>query len=266
MQVSRAILLTMILCLSACNRANSSNVLPTVAQADAVATSLVLTEKAPPAGFDTVSFPRIDDNLTALSGWRYEMVFGFTGVYARTSRETSTSTQATVSYDQVGSARRVVATIDNNLEEASDPVNYEGVRLGPSAFLVRNGICRANAENDAQVLADLSAGDLLGGVQTAHVLPRIETINGTQVWKYDFNYEDMRLPNLRLADDGRVLEMNGELWVSPEYNVVIRYYANLKVENVFLFDQTLPLSGDIILRYDLLDIGIVPNISIPNGC
>lgn len=266
MQDLRRWLLLICLFLSACNQSNSGNVLPTLAQADAVATGLVLTENAPPAGFDLVSFPRIDDNLTALSGWRYEMVFAFNGVYARTPRETATSTEATVTYNQLGSERRVVATIDNDLEKATDPISYEGVRLGPDVFLVRNGSCLANAENDAQALADLSAGDLLGGVQVARVLPRIERINGTEVWKYDFSYDDIRLANLKLAEDGRVLEMSGELWISPQYDAVIRYYVNLKVENILLFEQTLPLTGEIILRYDLFDIGIVPNISVPFGC
>jgi hypothetical protein len=265
MQVLRAWLLIIILCLSACNQARSSNVLPTVAQADAVATSLLLTEKAPPAGFDVVSFPAIDNNLNALAGWRYEMVFAFNGVYARTPRETATSTEAMVTYNQVGSERRVVATIENDLEGENDPVQYEGVRLGPDVFLLRDGICLPNASNAAQ-LADLSAGDLLGGIQEAGVLPRIERINGTEVWQYDFKYEDMLLPNLKLAEDGRVLEMKGELWVSPQNKAVIRYYVNLEVENVFLLEQNLPVTGEIIMRYDLYDIGIAPNISVPFGC
>lgn len=259
-------LVAILFILSACNPDNTPQVLPTAALPDAVATGLVRTERAPPAGFDVVSFPRIDDNLTDISGWRYEMVFTFNGVFARTPRETASSTKAMVTYNQVGSARRVVATLDNDLEGESEPIQYEGVRLGPDVFLLRDGVCSSNMNTTTRTLADLSAGDLLGGVEDARVLPRIERINGAEVWQYDFSYEDMVLPNLRLAEDGRVLEMRGELWISPEHNTVIRYYANLKVENAFIFEQTLPITGDIIIQYDLYDIDVVPNISVPYGC
>lgn len=256
----------MLLALSGCNRNNSLEALPTLAEPNAIATGLVLTEKAPPQGFDTVSFPHIDDNLEALSGWRYEMVFGFNGVYSRTSREATSSTKATVTYNQLGSARRVVATIDDDLEEASDPTVFEGVRLGPDAFLLRDSICLPNADADAQLLADLNAGELLGGVQQASVAPHIERINGEEVWQYNLNFDQIIVPNVTLTEESRVLEMRGELWVAPKYNAVVRYYINLQVENVLILGQTLPVTGEIIIRYDLYDIGIVPNISVPFGC
>ncbi len=59
-----------ILILSGCNQAASPDVLPTLANPEAIATGLVLTENAPPPGFESVSFPSIDANLTDLSGWR----------------------------------------------------------------------------------------------------------------------------------------------------------------------------------------------------
>lgn len=259
-------ILLILLSLSACNRSDTPEMLPTVAQPDAVATSFVLTENAPPTGFDTVSFPKIDANLERLSGWRYEMVFGFDGVYARTPRETVSSTEASVTYNQVGSERRVVATIDNDLEGESEPIIFEGVRLGPDVFLLRDGICLPNASEAAEFVADLSAGDVLGGVKEATTAARIERINGEEVWLYDFNYEQIELPNVTFPDESRVLQMTGELWIAPQYNAVVRYYATLEVENVLIFEETLPVTGTIIIRYDLYDVGVVPNISEPFGC
>lgn len=263
---TRVLLALLVLFALAACQPQDPEALPTLAQPEALATANLLTENAPPPGFSEVAFPRIDDNLTRLSGWRYEMIFSFTGVFARTPRETALSTRATVTYDQVGSARRVVASIDNDLESPGDPVESEGVRLGPDTFLVREGTCLSNAGSDAQLLADLSAGDLLGGVQQATTAAEIAVINGEQAWRYDFQLEDLRLPNIQLIEDSRILELRHDLWVAPEHNVVVRFYVTMEVENVILLQGTLPVSGTVILRYDLFDIGVVPNITVPFGC
>jgi hypothetical protein len=257
--------LIFLLILAGCNR-NTNEVLPTVAEPSALATALILTEFAPPVGYETISLPNIDANVEHLSGWRAEMLFSFNGLYSRTSRTAAASTQASVYYDQVGTARRVLATVDTDLEEASDPIQYEGVRLGPDVFLVRSERCVRASEEDASLLADLSAGALIGGIQNAQVEPRIETINGERVWLYRFRAEDLVMPNLRLPADSRILSMTGELWFSPTRDAVIRFYVTLQVENALLFNQTLPVSGEVLLRYDLFEIGTVPNITQPNGC
>ncbi len=250
--------------LSACTA--DDNPLPTLARPDQLPTDIALTENAPPAGFDSVSFPRIDDNLRALPGWRYEMTLRFDGVFARTPRETHLLTQADVRYNQVASARRVVATVDNDLQGEGDPVQYEAVRLGPDAFLVRDEGCLSNAAQDARLAADLSAGELLGGVQQAETAAQKAVINSEEVWRYAFDERDMVLPNVTFGDGSRILSMTGELWVAPQHNAVVRYYVNLEVENITLLDSALPVSGTLLLRYDLYDVGDVPNISVPFGC
>lgn len=254
-----------ILIIAGCNQTANSDVLPTLAHPDAIGTAIVLTENAPPSGFDTVSFPSIDDNLKDLSGWRYEMFFSFEGVFARTPRETGASTQANVSYNQVSSAQRVQATIDVDLEDTSDPILFEGVRHGLDTFLVRDERCTSNTP-ESELLADLSAGSILGGVQEAVSAVRPEQVNGEDVWLYNFLVEDMILPNVSLSESGRILSMIGELWVAPEHNVVMRYNVTLEVENATIFDGSLPVSGTISMQYNLFDIGVVPNISVPNGC
>ncbi len=251
---------------SACGQDAEPQPLPTRADPAAVATSLVLTENAPPEGFATVSFPRIDANLGNLSGWRAEMIFAFNGVFARTTREAAVQTRATVTYNQIGSARRVIAEIDNDLEAPGDAVRSEGVRLGPDVFLVRDGNCILNAAEDAELLADLSAGDLLGGVQRASSAAEIATINGERVWRYDFTEENLLLPNVGFREDSVILELRRELWVAPEHNAVIRFYVTMEVENVSIFGSTLPVSGTVLLRYDLHEIGSLPNITVPFGC
>jgi len=251
--------------LAACQQ-QPPQVIPTRAQPEAVATSIHLTENAPPPGFDTVSFPRIDGNTEALSGWRYEMIFAFNGVFARTPRETAVQTSATITYNQVGTARRVIAQIDNDLEAPGDPLQLEAVRRGEEVYLVREGNCILNATEDAQLLADLSAGDLLGGVQRATTAAEIATINGEQVWRYDFTMDNLLLPNVGFREDTVILDLRQELWVSPEHNAVVRFYVTMEAENITVFGSTLPVSGAVLLRYDLHEIGTMPNISIPFGC
>ena len=90
-------------------------------------------------------------------------------------------------------------------------------------------------------------------------------INGQEVWEYRVEPDSLNLPSIRLDENG-TLKATGELWVAPEYNVVIRFYVNLDVENAFIFDRQLPVSGQVLLRYDLFDIGDVPNITVPFGC
>lgn len=260
--------LCMLVCaliLTSCQEAPDMDALPTLADPVSLATAIVLTENAPPAGYETVSFPRVDDNTQALAGWRAEMFFQLEGVFARTTRQTSASTNATITYDQVGSARRVIATRDLNLAEDAEPLALEAVRLGEDSFLVREGRCASNVP-DGDLLADLSAGDLLGGVSLATSAAQRETINGEEVWLYRFLPEDLVLPNITFGEDARLLSAQGDLWVAPEHNVVVRFNLTLVVENTTIFDQDLPISGTISMQYDLYDIGTVPNLSIPNGC
>jgi len=265
--IKRIVLIILLFSLAACqNPADEDLAIPTLANIDSLATAIVLTENAPPTGFSTVSFPRIDDNLVALSGWRYEMTFAFDGVFARTPRTAVTSTHASVTYNQLGSARRVVAQIDDDIESQTDPISLEGVRLGPDAFLVREDVCLDNAGSDAAVLADLSAGDILGGVTNATTIAEIATINGVQVWRYMIEPDAVILPGVTFTDDSTILELRSDLWVSPEHNAVVRYYVTMEVENVLLIQSQLPVSGTIILRYDLYDVGVVPNINVPFGC
>jgi hypothetical protein len=240
-------------------------VLPTPMSLEAMGTAIALTQNAPPAAFATIAFPRIDANLNLLSGWRAELQFTFEGVYARTTRPAATRTTAEIQFHQVASARRVVATLDNDLTEPNEPVMFEAVRLGPDVFVVQDGACSRGGENVA-LAADLNAGALLGGVASASWAGQRATINGEDVWAYTLDARNLTLPNVQLTAESRILNQTGELWVAPARNAVIRYYLVLEVENVLLFDNPLPLSGTLRLRYDVYEIGVLPNLNVPFGC
>jgi hypothetical protein len=257
----------MLLCLAACDpRPLTVPELPTLASIDAAATALVQTQNAPPEGFAAVSFPRIDQTLPRLAGWRYEALLEFQGTYARTSRPVSARADVQASYDQVGSARRVQANLETDLDTETLPIAYEGVRLGPDVFLVRGAQCERAETPEAKAAVELGVGDLLGGIKTATSLGEKAVINNAQVWRYELTPDALDLPVVGRSDDSRFANLRGELWVAPDSNAIMRYYLTMDVENVTLFASPLPVTGTLTLQYDLYDVGRVPNISVPFGC
>lgn len=259
----------LLLLLAACNgrRGQTLEDLPTQASFDAVATAQFLTQNAPPPELgQTVSFPEVDQGLNELSGWHYVVHLEFEGLFARTPRETTAEANAEVWFNQVASSRRVLVETSGELLGREEDAAYEAVRLGPDAFLLRDNVCLSNSGEDAQIAANLSAGTLVGGVQTATSASKRATMNGLPAWQYTFDQAALNLPAIRVAEGGTVTLESGELWVTPEHQVVVRFYVNLDVENAYIFDRTLPVTGKVIIRYDLYDIGVVPNITVPFGC
>jgi hypothetical protein len=256
----------LILVLAACSgqRGQQLSDIPTLASPNESATAQFMTENAPPPGYrESIQFPEIDSTLPNLDGWRYVVTLEFNGIFARTPRETSATARAEVWFNQLASSRRVMVETSGELIGQEEDNTFEAVRLGPDAFLVRDNTCNTGA--DAETAADLRAGLLVGGVRNATPTGIRATLNGEEAWQYRFVTEDLNLPSIRLDDDG-TLSASGEIWVAPEHDTVVRFYVNLDVENAFIFDRQLPVSGQVIVRYDLYDIDIVPNITIPFGC
>jgi hypothetical protein len=257
-----------LLALTACQPRQPPQI-PTQAPAiSVIATQDAATRNAPPAGFrHPVSFPQIDANLAALESWQIEAVLQFTGVFSNTTRRAEALTQLQVWYEQLNVSRRVVLNAAGVLVGQEDErVTREGVRLGPDTYLVIENTCRAG--EDAAELADLEAGTVIGGVSEAvpSGLPS-QVINGLESWRYLFEVDDLALLNVNLSAEGaRVVSMSGELWLAPEYNVIVRFYLTMNVESVLLFDNAAPVTGELIIRYDLSNVGVPPNITQPFGC
>jgi len=225
-----------------------------------------MTREAPPTGFDTVAFERIDANTERLGGFRATASLSFEGVFARTPRTTNALSEAEIFDNPVTNARRVIASLANNLTPDIPSLNYEAVRLGEDVFLVRDGVCVQNAPDDAKLAVELSAGTLLGGIKNATTAYQRATVNSEIVWRYAFIPDDLVLPNVGFGADSQILGMTGELWVSPTLNAVVRYYLTLEVENITLFGGNLPVSGTLFLRYELYEAGTPVNLSVPFGC
>jgi len=266
------LILCCLLVLTACReRGLTLDDLPTPITPSARGTEIVLTANAPPPNFGTVSFPQIDNRLLQLSGWHYVVDMEFDGVFSQVDRRVSGRVTADVYYNQIASARRVVVKTEGDLLGLEEPEQYEAVQLGPDSFLVENGACLSNADDSADVAVRVGAGSLVGGVNSALASGQPQQrINDQDVWQYTLNFDQLNLPQLTLTADSKVLAFNGELWVAPEHDAVIRYYMTIDVENALVFtnvlDTALPVTGRLIVRYDMLDIGTLHNISVPFGC
>ncbi len=262
-------LLVLMLLVTACTtqRGLQPADIPTRASLDGLSTAAPLTENAPPAAFAGMQtgFTNVDNGLVDLPGWRYVVQLDFDGVFADTPREANASARAEVSFNQLGSARRVLVSTSGELLGQSEDTSFEAVRLGPDNFLVQNGAC-STASNAAETAAGLSAGTLMGGVTRAEPGGRRATINGEDVYLYTFAQADLLLPSIRIGDNGSVNMTGGELWISPTRKAVVRFYLNLDVTNVVIFDRQLPVSGQVRMRYDLYDVGSEFNITTPFGC
>jgi hypothetical protein len=244
--------------------------LPTrIPSVEELATHEVLTANAPPPGFrDTVSFAEIDADMHLLPNWHSEALMRFEGVFSGTSRPVDITTRADIWYNQISQHRRVVIEGGGALLGQDESTRMEGVRLGEDTFLIRENSCLDNAGEQAATVADLRVFTIIGGVVDAVPGGVRAIVNGEEVWRYDFTADDLRLEPVMSTENGRVELVSGELWVAPARDAVIRYYANLEVENVVLtlVDNALPVSGRLIIRYDVYDIGTDPNITRPFGC
>jgi hypothetical protein len=264
-------LILSILLLAACQGQRgqvAENVVPTLASVEELATTLPLTQNAPPAPYnDAVTrFSLVDNGLNELAGYHYVVQLEFNGVFSRTPRETQASARSEVWFNQFGSARRVLFTTSGDLIGQEEDAAYEAVQLGPDAFLVQENTCRGSGSAAAETAVELSAGGLVGGVNRAVPAGGHAVINSEDAYTYNFAAEDLNLPPVRLGDDGSQRVTSAELWISPAQNAVVRYYVNLRLENAVIFNSQLPVTGDLIIRYDAFELGTAFNITVPFGC
>lgn len=238
---------------------------PTPLDVDSLGTAIVLTENAPPPGLETVTFDAVDGGLEALQGYRYTLEVRFEGMVDSDLTPTTGTIQAEVWWDGLAPARRVRLKAAG-AAFASDPRELEAVRIVDDYYLVdQNGRCSASLQEAARGVADLEAGTLIGGVTGAEYSQTRATLNGLDAYRYRVTPANATLPPIELLEGGG-LELDGELWVNPQSGVVVRYYANVTLSHVTLFESEVPVSGDLFIRYDVFDLDVVPNISIPFGC
>jgi len=262
--------LCLMISLTACSeRGRTLDDLPTpITDLNAYATALVMTQNAPPERFrEAIRYPRLDDGLADLSGWRGVVSLDFDGVFSGTSRPARGHVSAEIYYNELARARRVLLTTEGELLTSGQSARLEAVRIGRDTYQVTERACAVTTDSASAAVADLGVGALIGGVREARPTGEKQRINGVDVWRYAFLQEALDVsPSVQAVDGTRVNVLGGELWFSPEHEAVVRFYLTLDVENARVFGSQVTVTGLVVMRYDLFDIGIAPNISVPFGC
>lgn len=268
-------LLTVLTVITACGtRGALPQDLPTqITDLEALATHQIMTQNAPPPLYRSgVKLPRIDQGTDALSNWHALVYLEFNGFFAGTSRQTSASSQAEIWFNLIGNRRRVVWDVKGELlvppSTVSNTQRLEGVRIGQDVFVVQDDTCTPVDPDTtaAAAIADLSAGDMIGGVREALPDGRKAVVNAAEVWRFNFLQDSLVLPSVLPRDGGQITMLGSELWFAPEHHTAVRFYVTLDVENVTVFGSNLPVTGQVVMRYDLYEIGQEVNITIPFGC
>ena len=247
---------------------NEEVVVPTLATLTDLQTAIYLTQVAPPPGFATVSFPGIDDNLRTAVYSHVVITVNFDGAYSEPTPDDPTNIQSTMRVeiwnDDFNVARQVRIEFLGNVF-SGDASNLDVVRLSNNFYMLNpNGVCITDPAKIRDI-ATLQGGQLLGGVNLAQPTGRPdELINGYKSWQYGFTPSQMNYPSIQTTNAIDIL--TGELWVAPEYNIVTRYKVEMNVYQATLLFGNRPVTGRIVFQYDVDQIGIAPNISVPNGC
>lgn len=263
------ILLGIVGLLAGCRTDTSTDPLPTpITDLDAAATAIVLTQNAPPQPYrERLRLEPFEAGLERLEGWKYTVSAEFTGNFTGTSRIAEGRTVAEVFYHQRTSARRVKLNAAGNLlAQDGQPIETEAVKIGADVYLRAANGCSIVTDTDAAAVVNVGVGQLIGGVSEAVPTGDKGVINGETVYRYAFLQDALRLAVMQPRDGGRISLMSQELWFSADKGALIRLYLTFDVENVSIFGSQLPVTGQVILRYDLTDLGLDPNINVPFGC
>jgi hypothetical protein len=270
----RSVITAMVLVMgiAGCTASEPETPLPTLIDLTQLPTSRFLTENAPPAGWGSLELEPINRFLADHhQSWTYTVSGSFVGTFDADGQPAEGHFEAVVQVNELGQSQRVVLTADGSafLNEAS--LKLEGVRFSNDYYVVDiNGRCSKNEESGSAI-ADLSAGQLIGGVSRAIPTGHRQEIEGIPAWQYTFAPTDARLPAIHRTPDSYVA-LAADLWIAPDLNAVLQYEVTATVQKVYILwaDQTASstVSGTLYLRYDLSipDLDVVPNISIPHGC
>jgi hypothetical protein len=266
------IALLIVIASAGCTSPQSDTPLPTKVDLTQLPTVRFLTENAPPAGWGTLALDPINRLLSEHhQTWTYTVKGSFEGTFDTSGEPASGQFEADVQVNNLGQAQRVVLTAEGNAFLPGDMLQLEGVRFSNDYYLVDvNGRCTKNEESGSAV-ADLSAGDLIGGVGRAVPTGHQQVMQDAQAWQYTFAPMDARLPAIHRLPDSYVA-LAADLWIAPELNAVLQYQLTATVGGVYILwaDQATssPVSGTLFLQYDLngQQLDVTPNISIPHGC
>jgi hypothetical protein len=261
---TRILLFTLLLwMLAACDSLKQEKTVATQASFEDAATAVVLTALAPPSGFEKLNLPDIDRQINQLPTSRVVIMVSFNGKYD----DTDQIAEGKLYLEAFNNQQAVSRLLDLQFEGdvfSGGASNLQAVRVSNSYYMINpNGVC---IKDEAQIsdIANLRAGQLLGGVTEAGPTGQRMMVNGLQSWQYGFAPEAIVPPQLQTSAELDFL--TGEIWFAPEYQIVVRYLVEMNVQAATLLFGNRPVSGRLRYEYNVYDINAPQNISVPNGC
>jgi len=244
--------------------------LPTLSSVPMEQTAIVLTQAAPPPGFQgAVAYPVLDAKLKKLPAWRGSLLLTFDGVDATLKQPTAARITVDIFSDELRSARRVLFSASGPAFGVTQEREIEAVRLANDYYwaLKVPAACAIVTDDSARKrVADLTAGAFVGGVKRAVPTGARDQINGQAAWEYAFAPDDLDLTLIHTDNVGKFSIAAGSLWVAPALDAVVRYTLTINVTDVRLLEGDLPVIGQLRIVYDLKEVGAAYNISVPFGC
>ena len=260
----------MMILLAACNGQSSDSVhVPTRANAEGIQTAIVKTQNAPPPGFDTISYNPIDANRETIPGWHFEVAVNFEGQYTNSGITANGVLVMNVWENSIERTRRVTLNFEGEVLSGG-VTQVEAVRSGNDYYLIdASGVCTKNTQAASEI-ANLTAGDIVGGVTTAVPTGIIGEINTYSGYQYGFSEEAVIIRIFRGEPPSAIDILGGEIWLVPDLGVAGRFAVSSTVHNGKILFGTDPVTGLLRYEYNLYEVsdgldGLI-NIAIPNGC
>lgn len=260
-------LLMMLIALAGCD---SGVALPTQSSIEMAQTAIVLTEAAPPPGFqESVAYPTLDAKLIRLPSWRSVLTLMFDGVDSTLKEKSTAKLEAQIYRNELASTRRVVFSAEGKAFGVAEARTVEAVRIVNDYYWVlQNPQVCASVNNDAarKRIADLNASAFVAGINRAVPTGQKAKINGLDAWEYAFAPGDVALSIIQTDKIGKFTIAAGNLWVAPSVDAIVKLTLTVNVEDVRLLDADLPVIGQLRIVYELKAVGEQYNISVPFGC
>jgi hypothetical protein len=259
-----------LLCAALMAGCDSSMALPTQSSIEMAQTAVVLTEAAPPPGFqESIAYPTLDAKLTRLPSWHGSVNITFDGVDSTLKEKTTAKLDAQIYRNELASTRRVVFSAEGAAFGVTDARLVEAVRIVNDYYWVlQNPQVCAVVNNDAarKRIADLTASAFIAGVGRGVPTGQRAKINGLDAWEYAFAPGDVVLNIIETDKIGKYTIAAGNLWVAPSVDAIVRLTLTVNVEDVRLLDADLPVIGQLRIIYELKAVGEQYNITVPFGC
>lgn len=245
--------------------------IPTLSSIPMAQTAAVLTQNAPPTAYrSAIEFPLLDARLTRLPSWYSVVAVLFDGIVTTDKSRTTAQIEAQIYRNELASTRRVLFSARGEAFGVKDSRSFEAVRIANDYYWVLQNpaACAVLKDTDTarRQIADYTAGALLGGIKLALPTGQKAVINNQNAWEYAFAPDSLTLPIIHTDNVGTYTIAAGSLWVAPESDAVVRFSLTVNVDNVRLLEGEVPVTGQLRATYELKEINVPYNITVPFGC